>query len=50
MSAFGYAWAAEPCRSPWMGVIVHGVECRRRSKVEGYFIVLVLGVILGWYP
>ena len=41
MSSFGYAWAAKRYRSLWMGVIVHGVE--------GYFIVLVLAVILGWY-
>ena len=41
-SSFGTAWAAKRYRSLWMGVIVHGVE--------GYFIVLVLGVILGWYP
>ena len=41
-SSFGYAWAAKRYRSLWMGVIVHGVE--------GYFIVLVLAVILGWYP
>jgi hypothetical protein len=41
-SSFGYAWAAKRYRSLWMGgVIVHGV---------GYFIVLVLAVILGWYP
>ena len=41
-SSFGYAWAAKRYRSFWMGVIVHGVE--------GYFIVLVVAVILGWYP
>ena len=41
-SSFGYAWAAKRYRSLWMCVIVHGVE--------GYFIVLVLAVILGWYP
>jgi membrane protease YdiL (CAAX protease family) len=41
-SSFGYAWAARRYRSFWMGVIVHGVE--------GYFVVLVLAVILGWYP
>jgi uncharacterized protein len=39
-SSFGTVWAARRYRSLWMGVIVHGVE--------GYFIVLVLGVILGW--
>jgi uncharacterized protein len=41
-SSFGLTWAARRYRSLWMGVVVHGVE--------GYFIVLVLGVILGWYP
>jgi uncharacterized protein len=41
-SSFGLAWAAKRYRSLWMSVIVHGVE--------GYIIVLVLGVILGWYP
>ena len=41
-SSFGYAWAARRYCSLWMGVIVHGVE--------GFFIVLVLAVILGWYP
>jgi uncharacterized protein len=40
-SSFGTAWAVKRYRSLWMGVIVHGVE--------GYFVVLVLGVILGWY-
>ena len=33
--------AANRYRSLWMGVIVHGV---------GYFIVVVVAVILGWYP
>lgn len=41
-SSFGYAWAAKRYRSLWMGVIVHGVE--------GYFVVLVVAVLLGWYP
>jgi membrane protease YdiL (CAAX protease family) len=41
-SSFGYAWAAKRYRSMWMGVIVHGIE--------GYFIVLVLAVLAGWYP
>jgi membrane protease YdiL (CAAX protease family) len=41
-SSFGTAWAAKRYRSMWMGVIVHGVE--------GFFIVLVLAVLLGWYP
>jgi uncharacterized protein len=41
-SSFGYAWAAKRFRSLWMSVIVHGIE--------GYFIVLVVGVLAGWYP
>ncbi|HSK27970.1 MAG TPA: CPBP family intramembrane glutamic endopeptidase [Jiangellales bacterium] len=41
-SSFGYAWAARRYRSLWMGVVVHGVE--------GFFVVLVLMVLLGWYP
>ena len=41
-SSFGYAWAARRYRSLWMGVITHGVE--------GFFIALVLMVLLGWYP
>jgi membrane protease YdiL (CAAX protease family) len=41
-SAFGYSWAARRYRSFWMGVIVHGVE--------GFFIVLVVAVLSGWYP
>jgi len=41
-SSFGYAWAAKRYRSMWMGVVVHGIE--------SYFVVLVLAVILGWYP
>jgi CAAX protease family protein len=41
-SSFGYAWAAKRFRSFWMGVIVHGIE--------GYFIVLVVAVLAGWYP
>jgi membrane protease YdiL (CAAX protease family) len=41
-SSFGMAWAAKRYRSLWMGVIVHGVE--------GYFIVLVVTVLAGWYP
>ena len=41
-SSFGYAWATKRYRSFWMGVIVHGVE--------GYFIVLVVAVLAGWYP
>jgi membrane protease YdiL (CAAX protease family) len=41
-SGFGVSWAAGRFRSFWMGVIVHGVE--------GFFIFLVLAVVLGWYP
>ena len=41
-SSFGYAWATKRYRSFWMGVIVHGVE--------GYFIVLVVAILAGWYP
>jgi CAAX protease family protein len=41
-SSFGMAWAAKRYRSLTMAVIVHGVE--------GYFIVLVLAVLAGWYP
>jgi membrane protease YdiL (CAAX protease family) len=41
-SSFGCAWAAGRYRSLWMSVVVHGVE--------GYFIVLVVAVLLGWYP
>jgi uncharacterized protein len=41
-SSFGYAWAAKRFRSLWMSVLVHGVE--------GFFIVLVVAVLLGWYP
>jgi uncharacterized protein len=41
-SSFGVAWAAKRYRSMWMGVIVHGLE--------GYFIVLVVAILAGWYP
>ena len=41
-SSFGTSWAARRYRSMWMGVIVHGIE--------GYFIVLILALLLGWYP
>ena len=41
-SAFGVAWAAKRYRSFWMGVIVHGLE--------GFFIVLLVAVLAGWYP
>jgi membrane protease YdiL (CAAX protease family) len=42
LSSFGFAWATRRYRSLWMGVITHGVEA--------YFLVLVLGVILGVIP
>ena len=41
-SSFGIAWATRRFRSFWMGVIVHGLE--------GFFIVLVVAVLAGWYP
>jgi uncharacterized protein len=41
-TSFGYAWAARRFRSLWMSVIVHGIE--------GYFIVLVVAILAGWYP
>jgi membrane protease YdiL (CAAX protease family) len=41
-SAFGYSWAARRYRSMCMGVLVHGVE--------GFYVVLVVTVLLGWYP
>ena len=41
-SGFGQAWAAKRFRSMWMGVIVHGLE--------GFFIVLIVAVLAGWYP
>jgi membrane protease YdiL (CAAX protease family) len=41
-SSIGYAWAAKRFRSLWMSVIVHGIE--------GYFIVMVVAVLAGWYP
>ena len=40
-SSFGYAWAAKSYRSLWMGLMVHGV---------GDLMVVVVAVILGWYP
>ena len=42
LGALGTAWATRRYRSFWMGVIVHGVE--------GYFIVLVVAILAGWYP
>jgi len=42
LSSFGISWAAKRYRSLWMGVIVHGIE--------GYFIVLIVMVLLGVYP
>jgi membrane protease YdiL (CAAX protease family) len=41
-TAFGLSWAARRYRSFWMGVIVHGVE--------GFFIVVIVAVLAGWYP
>lgn len=41
-SSFGIAWAAKRYRSLWIGIVVHGVE--------GFFIALILAVLLGWYP
>jgi membrane protease YdiL (CAAX protease family) len=41
-SSFGIAWAARRYRSFWMGVIVHGLE--------GFFVVLIVAVLAGWYP
>ena len=41
-SSFGIAWATRRFRSFWMGVIVHGLE--------GFFIVLIVAVLAGWYP
>jgi uncharacterized protein len=40
-SSFGMAWATKRYRSLWMGVIVHGIE--------GYFLVLVVAILAGWY-
>ncbi|QIM20026.1 CPBP family intramembrane metalloprotease [Phycicoccus sp. HDW14] len=42
LSSFGISWAAARYRSFWMGVVVHGIE--------GFFVVLVLAVVAGWYP
>jgi len=41
-TSFGISWAARRFRSFWMGVLVHGIE--------SFFVVIVLAVILGWYP
>ncbi|MCB0908346.1 MAG: CPBP family intramembrane metalloprotease [Nocardioidaceae bacterium] len=41
LSSFGTSWAARRYRSMWMGVVVHGVE--------GFYVVLVLAVVAGWY-
>ena len=41
-TSFGMAWATKRYRSFWMGVVVHGVE--------GFFVVLILAVLLGMYP
>lgn len=43
MIATGFdAWAARRFRSMWMGVVVHGAQ--------GFFIVIVIAVLAGWYP
>lgn len=42
LSSFGIAWAAKRYRSMWMGVVVHGIE--------GYFIFLIVMVLMGMYP
>lgn len=42
LDSFGIAWAAGRYRSFWMGVLVHGLE--------GFFIVLIVAVLAGWYP
>jgi membrane protease YdiL (CAAX protease family) len=42
VAALAVTWPARRFRSNWMAVIMHGVE--------GYFIFLVLGVILGLIP
>lgn len=42
LSSFGTSWAARRYRSLWLGVVVHGVE--------GFYVVLVLAVVAGWYP
>ncbi len=41
-SSFAYAWTAKRYRSIWLAMIVHGVE--------GFFVIMVLAVILGWLP
>lgn len=41
-SSFGYAWTAKRYRSIWLAMIVHGVE--------GFYVFLVLAVIVGWLP
>ena len=41
-SSFGTTWAARRYRSMAIAVLVHGIE--------GYFIVLILGVLLGLFP
>jgi membrane protease YdiL (CAAX protease family) len=42
IGSLGMTWPTRRFRSYWMGVIVHGIE--------GYFVVLVLAVILGILP
>jgi membrane protease YdiL (CAAX protease family) len=41
-TAFGLSWAARRYRSFWLGVIVHGVE--------GFFVLMIVAVLAGWYP
>ena len=41
-SSFAYALVAKRYRSIWLAMIVHGVE--------GFFVIMVLAVILGWLP
>lgn len=40
--SFGYAWTAGRYRSLPMSVVVHGVE--------GFYVVIVVAVLAGWYP
>ena len=42
IGSLGMTWPTRRFRSYWMGVIVHGIE--------GYFVVIVLAVLLGLLP
>ncbi len=42
VGSLGMTWPTRRFRSYWLGVIVHGIE--------GFFVVIVLAVILGWLP